>query len=255
MTLLLRPIWSKHLSHSCFIMFCTKSVWLSFVDYVKTQRWKLSKQQRAGGWQRGHSPTVDVKCICLCLTDCWCVCCSQQLLLFVVSLSWVLVFSQDVSIFLSLSLSNKKGRNHTRQELISQAANSHSRWSFFFFFFLPKWKDQMKALTLYVILGGTELMRLFSAPGVPLCLCISQLLFYFIYSSCDLHTSTSLSLHGAPLHRPVNSKPAAWSSSVWRVCSSGARFTHLIFIVFFLFLCMWDIFRKRQVFLLSGYSR
>lgn len=140
MTLLLRPIWSKHLSHSCFIMFCTKSVWLSCVDYVKTQRWKLSKQQRAGGWQRGHSPTVDVKCICLCLTDCWCVCCSQQLLLFVVSLSWVLVFSQDVSIFLSLSLSNKKGRNHTRQELISQAANSHSRWSFFFFFFPSKVK-------------------------------------------------------------------------------------------------------------------
>ena len=144
MTLLLRPIWSKHLSHSCFIMFCTKSVWLSCVDYVKTQRWKLSKQQRAGGWQRGHSPTVDVKCICLCLTDCWCVCCSQQLLLFVVSLSWVLVFSQDVSIFLSLSLSNKKGRNHARQELISQAANSHSRWSFFFFFSFQSEKTKWK---------------------------------------------------------------------------------------------------------------
>lgn len=172
----------------------------------------------AAGWQRGRSPTVDVKCICLCLTDCWrlllsatfAVCCFTFLSLSV----------QPRCVYFSLSLSNKKGRNHTRQELISQAANSRSRWSIFSFSFQnerTKWK-----LWPYMWSSAEQSswdcfqLRAFHFVSV-----ISQLLFYFIYSSSDLHTFTSLSLHGAPLHRPVSSQRVAWSSSVSRFCSSG----------------------------------
>lgn len=42
-------------------------------------------------------------------SDCWCVCCSQQLLTFVVSLSCVLVFSRDVFI----ALKRKGGKKIT----------------------------------------------------------------------------------------------------------------------------------------------
>lgn len=95
----------------------------------------------AAGWQSGRSPTVDVKCICLCLTDCWCLLLSATFA--VCCFTFLSLSVQPRCVYFSLSLSNKKGRNHTRQELISQAANSHSRWSIFFFSFQnerTKWK-------------------------------------------------------------------------------------------------------------------
>lgn len=154
-------------------------------------------------------------------------------------------------LFFSLSLSNKKGRNHTRQELISQAANNRSRWSVFFFSFQnerTKWK-----LWPYMWSSAEQSswdcfqLRAFHFVSV-----ISQLLFYFIYSSSDLHTSTSLSLHGAPLHRcTARSAASEWLHPVlYRGFVPRGSF-HSSHLHSFFFFCMWDIFRKRQVFLLS----
>lgn len=64
-----------------------------------------------------------------CSTDCWSLSRSQQLFFCLfVSLLCAVVFIQDVYII------KKKKKTHTRQELISPAANSHSRWSIFFRF-------------------------------------------------------------------------------------------------------------------------
>lgn len=63
-----------------------------------------------------------------CSTDCWSLSRSQQLFFCLfVSLLCAAVFIQDVYI-----IKKKKKKTHTRQELISPAANSHSRWSIFF---------------------------------------------------------------------------------------------------------------------------
>lgn len=40
----------------------------------------------------------------------------------------------------------------------------------------------MKALTLYVVLGETELMRLFSASGALLCLCVFLCFYYTLFT-------------------------------------------------------------------------
>lgn len=61
-----------------------------------------------------------------CSTDCWSLSRSQQVFFCLfVSLLCAAVFIQDVYII------KKKKKTHTRQELISPAANSHSRWSIF----------------------------------------------------------------------------------------------------------------------------
>ena len=115
-----------------------------------------------------------------------CVC--QQHLLVSVNDSWCdFLLSATFSYFTFMCLhfhprrvcivEKKGGKNHTRQELISPAATSPSRWSIFF---SSKMKGQKKRsdLILYVVPGRTELMRLFSASGALLCLC-EFLSFYF----------------------------------------------------------------------------
>lgn len=140
---------------------------------------KTVKVAEAWGWQKGCSLPAHVKCICLWM------------------MVWLLLSATcDICCFTFLFLSfqpkcvcplkRRGGGDHTRQELIFQAANSHSRRSFFS---LPKWKDRMKALTLYMVLGGTELMRLFSASGALLCL-------YVFLSFWSLHIYLSLSTQG-----------------------------------------------------------
>lgn len=79
----------------------------------------------------------------------------------------------------------------------------------------------MKALTLYVLLGGTALMRLFSASGISLCLC-ECLSFYFTLFT-PLYFQLSLSAQGAA------ATPAERGLRFLR-----ARFTRVIFRRFFL---------------------
>lgn len=71
----------------------------------------------------------------------------------------------------------------------------------------------MKALTLCVLLGGTQLMRLFSASGVSLCLC-EFLSFYFTLFT-RLLMSLLLRLSGCTGRRrhARKQRPVAWSSS------------------------------------------
>lgn len=169
------------------------------------------------------------------LSDCWCVCCSQQLWLFVVSLSCAWVFSQDVSIF-----PKKGGGNHTRQELIFQAANSHSRWSSFF---LPKWKDRMKALTLYVVLGGTELMRLFSASGALLCLCVFLSFYFTLFTPLLISPHLPLSIYTGR-RRYAQWRAARGLIQFW-ITFSSSGLVSLVWSLYLLFLfCMLYISRK-----------
>lgn len=97
-------------------------------------------------------------------------------------------------VYLSPLPQRKKGeKSYTRQELISQAANSHSRWSMIF-------PSKMK--------GRNESSDLICAPQQRstleivfsfrrFALWISQLLFYFIYSSFDVSTSAACRLRWA----------------------------------------------------------
>lgn len=105
----------------------------------------------------------------------------------------------------------KRGeKNHTRQKLISQAANSHSRWPIFS---PSKMKGQNESSDLICALRrNTAHEIVFSFRRFTLSLWISQLLFYFIYPSFDVSTSTSLWLHRAPPPRQ-ETQPVAWSSS------------------------------------------
>lgn len=94
---------------------------------------RLTKGTQPYCWCQVHLFVSDWLLVCLLLSATFAVCCFTFLSLSV----------QPRCVYFSLSLSNKKGRNHTRQELISQAANSRSRWSIFFFSFQnerTKWK-------------------------------------------------------------------------------------------------------------------
>lgn len=84
---------------------------------------RLTKGTQPYCWCQVHLFVSDWLLVCLLLSATFAVCCFTFLSLSV----------QPRCVYFSLSLSNKKGRNHTRQELISQAANSRSRWSIFFF--------------------------------------------------------------------------------------------------------------------------
>lgn len=53
----------------------------------------------------------------------------------------------------------------------------------FFFPLAPKWKDRMKALTLYVVHGRTRLMRLFSPSGVSLRLSELRSSYFTLFTS------------------------------------------------------------------------
>lgn len=151
-----------------------------------------------------------------------------------------------------LSSHKKREKNHTRQELISQAANSHSRWSIF----LPsKMKGQNESSDLICgprWNGAHEIVFCFRR--FTLSQCISQLLFYFIYPSFDLSTSSSLCLHRTPPLCPVKSGP--WLDPILDyIWFLRARFTCVIFILSSLYLLflfsMLHILRK---FFLSKYS-
>lgn len=202
---------------------------------------RLTKGTQPYCWCQVHLFVSDWLLVCLLLSATFAVCC----------FTFPSLSVQPRCVYFSLSLSNKKGRNHTRQELNSRAANSRSRWSIFSFSFQnerTKWK-----LWPYMWSSAEQSswdcfqLRAFHFVSV-----ISQLLFYFIYSSSDLHTSTSLSLHGAPLHRcTARSAASEWLHPVlYRGFVPRGSF-HSSHLHSFFFFCMWDIFRKRQVFLLS----
>lgn len=105
----------------------------------------------------------------------------------------VLLFTQDVFIS-PLSLKEKKGeKSYTRQELISQAANSHSRWSVFF---PSKMKGRNESSDLICAPQQRSTLEIvFSFRRFTLW--ISRLLFYFIYSSFDVSTSAACRLRWA----------------------------------------------------------
>lgn len=159
--------------------------------------------------------------------------------------------SAKMCLFFSLSLSNKKGRNHTRQELISQAANSRSRWSIFFF--PSKMKGPNESSDLICDPRRNRAHEIVFSSGRST-LSLLFLSFYFTLFT-PLLISTHLPLWVCTGRRctaaPPGQQPA---SGLIQFCIAvlflGACFTRLIFIAFFFF-CMWDIFRKRQVFLLS----
>lgn len=159
--------------------------------------------------------------------------------------------SAKMCLFFSLSLSNKKGRNHTRQELISQAANSRSRWSIFFFSFQnerTKWK-------LWPYMWSSAEQSSWDCFQLRAFHFVSVFLSFYFTLFTPLLISTHLPLWVCTGRRctaaPPGQQPA---SGLIQFCIAvlflGARFTRLIFIAFFFF-GMWDIFRKRQVFLLS----
>lgn len=76
------------------------------------------RREKSWGWQKRHSlPAQLIAGVFLALSNFFSVC------LFHFS---VLQFSSKMSIS-----SKRKKKTHTRQELISPAANSHSRWSIF----------------------------------------------------------------------------------------------------------------------------
>lgn len=154
-----------------------------------------------------------------CSTDCWSLSRSQQLFFCLFHFS-VLQFSSKMSI------SSKRKKTHTRQELISPAANSHSRWSIFPPF---KMKGQNESSDL---IRGPRWNRaheiVFSFRRFTLSLCISLLLLYFIYPSFDLSTSNSLCLHKAPPLRLMKSSP--WLDPILDyIRFLGARFSRVIF--------------------------
>lgn len=120
----------------------------------------------------------------------------------------------------------KEKKTHTRQELISPAANSHSRWSIFPPF---KMKGQNESSDL---IRGPRWNRaheiVFSFRRFTLSLCISLLLLYFIYPSFDLSTSNSLCLHKALPLRLMKSSP--WLDPILDyIRFLGARFSRVIF--------------------------
>lgn len=137
-------------------------------------------------------------------------------------------------------LPKKRGGNHTRQELIFQAANSHSRWSSFF---LPKWKDRMKALTLYVVLGGTELMRLFSASGALLCLCVFLSFYFTLFTPLLISPHLPLSIYTGR-RRYAQWRAARGLIQFW-ITFSSSGLVSLVWSSYLLFLfCMLYISRK-----------
>lgn len=159
--------------------------------------------------------------------------------------------SAKMCLFFSLSLSNKKGRNHTRQELISQAANSRSRWSIFFFSFQnerTKWK-------LWPYMWSSAEQSSWDCFQLRAFHFVSVFLSFYFTLFTPLLISTHLPLWVCTGRRCTAAPPGQQPASGFiqfciAVLFLGARFTRLIFIAFFFF-GMRDIFRKRQVFLLS----
>lgn len=171
------------------------------------------QREKSWGWQKRRSlPAQLIAGVFLT---------SQQVFFCLfVSLLCAAVFIQDVYII------KKKKKTHTRQELISPAANSHSRWSIFPPF---KMKGQNESSDL---IRGPRWNRaheiVFSFRRFTLSLCISLLLLYFIYPSFDLSTSNSLCLHKAPPLRPMKSSP--WLDPILDyIRFLGARFSRVIF--------------------------
>lgn len=181
--------------HTCFTVFHDQSAGLCSVDYVESQRWKLSKLQRLEADRRDTALLLMSSAfVCLWVIADVFIALSN----FVVPLFLCLSFQPRC---LSLSLKIKE-KNHTWQELISQAAYSHSRWSVFFF--PSKMKGQNESSDLICGARRNRAHEIaFSFRRFTLSLCISLLLFYFIYFSFDLFTSTSLRLHRALPQRPV----------------------------------------------------
>lgn len=86
----------------------------------------------------------------------------------------------------------------------------------------------MKALTLYVVLGETELMRLFSASGALLCLCVFLCFYYTLFTPLLISPHPTLCLHKAPPLRPMKSSP--WLDPILDyIRFLGARFSRVIF--------------------------
>lgn len=202
---------------------------------------RLTKGTQPYCWCQVHLFVSDWLLVCLLLSATFAVCCFTFLSLSV----------QPRCVYFSLSLSNKKGRNHTRQELISQAANSRSRWSIFFF--PSKMKGPNESSDLICDPRRNRAHEIVFSSGRST-LSLLFLSFYFTLFT-PLLISTHLPLWVCTGRRctaaPPGQQPA---SGLIQFCIAvlflGARFTRLIFIAFFFF-GMRDIFRKRQVFLLS----
>lgn len=160
----------------------------------------------------------------------------------------------EFSAEMCLSSQKKGGKNHTRQELIFQAANSHSRWSNFF---LPKWKDRMKALTLYVVLGGTELMRLFSASGALLCLCVFLSFYFTLFTPLLISPHLPLSIYTGR-RRYAQWRAARGLIQFWITFSSSGLvslvwYLYLPLYTSYSYLACWGKFWQKEVFVLSRY--
>lgn len=202
---------------------------------------RLTKGTQPYCWCQVHLFVSDWLLVCLLLSATFAVCCFTFLSLSV----------QPRCVYFSLSLSNKKGRNHTRQELISQAANSHSRWSIFFF--PSKMKGPNESSDLICDPRRNRAHEIVFSSGRST-LSLLFLSFYFTLFT-PLLISTHLPLWVCTGRRCIAAPPGQQPASGFiqfciAVLFLGARFTRLIFIAFFFF-CMRDIFRKRQVFLLS----
>lgn len=173
---------------------------------------RLTKGTQPYCWCQVHLFVSDWLLVCLLLSATFAVCCFTFLSLSV----------QPRCVYFSLSLSNKKGRNHTRQELISQAANSRSRWSIFFFPSKMKGPNESSDLICdprrnraheIVFSSGRSTLSLYFSAFI--------LLYLLLFWSPHIYLSESARGAAAPLHRPVSSQRVAWSSSVSRFCSSG----------------------------------
>lgn len=173
---------------------------------------RLTKGTQPYCWCQVHLFVSDWLLVCLLLSATFAVCCFTFLSLSV----------QPRCVYFSLSLSNKKGRNHTRQELISQAANSRSRWSIFFFPSKMKGPNESSDLICdprrnraheIVFSSGRSTLSLYFSAFI--------LLYLLLFWSPHIYLSESARGAAAPLHRPVSSQRVASSSSVSRFCSSG----------------------------------
>lgn len=189
---------------------------------------RLTKGTQPYCWCQVHLFVSDWLLVCLLLSATFAVCCFTFLSLSV----------QPRCVYFSLSLSNKKGRNHTRQELISQAANSRSRWSIFFF--PSKMKGPNESSDLICDPRRNRAHEIvFSSGRSTLSLYFSAFILLYLLLFWSPHIYLSESARGAAATpAPPGQQPA---SGLIQFCIAvlflGARFTRLIFIAFFFFAC------------------
>lgn len=197
---------------------------------------RLTKGTQPYCWCQVHLFVSDWLLVCLLLSATFAVCCFTFLSLSV----------QPRCVYFSLSLSNKKGRNHTRQELISQAANSRSRWSIFSFSFQnerTKWK-------LWPYMWSSAEQSSWDCFQLRAFHFVSVFLSFYFTLFTPLLISTHLPLWVCTGRRctaaPPGQQPA---SGLIQFCIAvlflGACFTHLIFIVFFFFACETSLGNSR----------